>query len=34
MLMKLVGAAFVALVVAAIVVSLPDIKRYRRIREM
>jgi hypothetical protein len=34
MLMKLVGAAFVVLVVAAIVVSLPDIKRYRRIRQM
>lgn len=34
MLMKLVGVAFVALVVAAIVVSLPDIKRYRQMREM
>lgn len=34
MLMKLVGVAFVALVVAAIIVSLPDIKRYREMREM
>jgi hypothetical protein len=34
MLMKLVGAALIALVVAAIIVSLPDIKRYREMREM
>ena len=32
--MKLVGAALVALVVAAIIVSLPDIRRYREMREM
>jgi energy-converting hydrogenase Eha subunit A len=34
MLMKLVIAALIALLVAAIIVSLPDIKRYREIREM
>jgi len=34
MLMKLVGAALIALVVVAIIVSLPDIKRYREMREM
>ena len=34
MVMKVVGAAFVALVVAAIIVSLPDIRRYRQVREM
>lgn len=32
--MKLVGAALIALVVVAIIVSLPDIKRYREMREM
>jgi hypothetical protein len=34
MLMKLVVAALIALVVAAIIVSLPDIRRYREMREM
>lgn len=34
MLMKLVGVALIALVVAAIIVSLPDIRRYREMREM
>jgi hypothetical protein len=34
MLMKLVGAALIALLVAAIIVSLPDIRRYREMREM
>jgi hypothetical protein len=34
MLMKLVKAAVLAAVLAAIVQSLPDIKRYLEIREM
>jgi hypothetical protein len=34
MLIKLVVAALIALVVAAIIVSLPDIRRYREMREM
>ncbi len=34
MVMKLVGAALVALVVAAIIASLPDIRRYREMRAM
>jgi len=34
MLTKLVIAVLVALVVTAIIVSLPDIKRYREMREM
>ena len=34
MIGKLVGAAAIALVVAVVVQSLPDIKRYLEIREM
>jgi hypothetical protein len=34
MLSKLVKAAIVAVIVAAVIQSLPDIKRYLEIREM
>ncbi len=34
MIMKLIKAALVALVLAAVIQSLPDVKRYLELREM